>query len=385
MIRYMCLTQVLVLRDISIKVRKRFPNMEAVVDAGFLQLHEKELMDSVTNGFTKYWMPINWVFAMAYDLRAKGKITADVLLNGLLVEVRTYRGCLQNLCNYDWVPVPLAYPKLSFWQYVYNYNAVDLYVPFMTQLQLVFYMGWLKVAEALLNPLGEDDDDFECNYIIDRNISIALSMVDDCYAEIPTQVRDKFEDGNKPLYSEVSSTMPIHALVGSACTVKTEEAKDRVKMVPHVDENGSIDNRSIGSGRHQAGGSTDGLYKRRFSARIKQSLTAWRLGRSMSLQPGMDNNLQAPHTSINLDSTPIPKDALSSQWKYPAPGTAENGSSVSLTEPNLKTPAVHVKSLPALLHLDTVSEEEETNNATNSTSTTNTSTTTSFNEPRKTS
>jgi bestrophin, other len=35
----------------------------------------------------------------------------------------------------------------------------------MTILELFFIMGWVKVAEALLNPLGEDDDDFECtNY-----------------------------------------------------------------------------------------------------------------------------------------------------------------------------------------------------------------------------
>uniref|UniRef100_A0A914Q8I0 Bestrophin homolog n=1 Tax=Panagrolaimus davidi TaxID=227884 RepID=A0A914Q8I0_9BILA len=33
-IRYCCLTQVLVLRDISMRVRKRFPNLEAVVEAG---------------------------------------------------------------------------------------------------------------------------------------------------------------------------------------------------------------------------------------------------------------------------------------------------------------------------------------------------------------
>lgn len=42
----------------------------------------------------------------------------------------------------------------------------------MTVLQFIFYMGWLKVAEALLNPLGEDDDDFESNYIVDRNLTV---------------------------------------------------------------------------------------------------------------------------------------------------------------------------------------------------------------------
>ena len=49
---------------------------------------------------------------------------------------------------------------------------IDLYIPIFTVLQFFFYMGLLKVAEQLINPFGDDDEDFELNWLIDRHVKV---------------------------------------------------------------------------------------------------------------------------------------------------------------------------------------------------------------------
>ncbi|CAJ0603938.1 unnamed protein product [Cylicocyclus nassatus] len=250
-VRYLVLSQVLVFRDISMRVRRRFPNMESIVTAGFLHEDEKNDLEKIHIVYNKYWAPINWALTLCFRMHTEGHIAAVPSLNACITEIKAFRTSLSLLCNFDWVPVPIAYPQVVFLavrvyfmiclvsrQYIIgehatNKSVIDLYVPFMTILQFIFFVGWMKVAEALLNPLGEDDDDFECNFLIDKNIATGLSIVDETYDYCPPVLPDRFMDPNyHPVYSEESQKHGHdNVLQGSAEGITLADSNENVKMV----------------------------------------------------------------------------------------------------------------------------------------------------------
>ena len=74
----------------------------------------------------------------------------------------------------------------------------DMYFPFFASLEFVFYVGWLKVAETLVNPFGEDDDDFDTNYLVDRNIQLCFLLIDQVGRFPPEPEKDKFWSSSVP-------------------------------------------------------------------------------------------------------------------------------------------------------------------------------------------
>jgi len=43
--------------------------------------------------------------------------------------------------------------------------------------EFICYLGWIKIAQTLLNPWGNDDEDFQVNYLIDRNFQVFLLLM----------------------------------------------------------------------------------------------------------------------------------------------------------------------------------------------------------------
>ncbi|GMS87653.1 hypothetical protein PENTCL1PPCAC_9828 [Pristionchus entomophagus] len=243
-IRFVQINQVLVFRDLSMRARKRFPTLDTVVAAGFMTEHEKERFDEIQYRFSKYWLPIQWALATAYNARREGFIESDYYTEFLSQEIKQFRTDIAWLCNYDWVPLPLIYPTIVcllvhayFFVCVFarqfTGEKIDLVFPFMTSIQFILYMGWLKVGEQLLNPWGEDDDDFETNMLVDRNLAMGLKIVDEGYGQTPKLMRDAFWDSEwEP--SEPSASMANMAEGSTLNNVKLPSSMSMVRMVPQA-------------------------------------------------------------------------------------------------------------------------------------------------------
>ncbi|GMT21366.1 hypothetical protein PFISCL1PPCAC_12663 [Pristionchus fissidentatus] len=105
--RQMCLLQVLILRLICVPVRKRFPTIESLRDAGYL------LPDEVPDlAETKFWLPVQWAMQYVKTAREEGLIVSDNAVQDIYQALQALRSQLISLFLYDWSPVPLNYTQV---------------------------------------------------------------------------------------------------------------------------------------------------------------------------------------------------------------------------------------------------------------------------------
>lgn len=245
MARYLSLLSALTFQAVSTAVKKRFPTLDHMEEAGLMTKEERRVYDMIPVSHGKWWVPAQWFVALAVRARKEGRIKDDILLKNLLEAMHEYRGNCGMLFSYDWISIPLVYTQvvtLAIYtyflatvmgrQYVKPTNheqEIDLYIPVFTILQFFFYMGWLKVAEVLINPFGEDDDDFELNWCLDRNLQVSFQIVDDMHQRHPRLVRDIYWDEAEPQlpYTKSSVNLRTQPHLGSAMTldVDPEEAE----------------------------------------------------------------------------------------------------------------------------------------------------------------
>ncbi|XP_007951595.1 bestrophin-3 [Orycteropus afer afer] len=244
LMRYVNLTSLLIFRSVSTAVYKRFPTIDHVVEAGFMTADERKLFDHLKSPHLKYWVPFIWFGNLASKARNEGRIRDSVDLQSLMTEMNRYRSWCSLLFGYDWVGIPLVYTQVvtlavyTFFfacligrQFLdptrgYAGHDLDLYVPVFTLLQFFFYAGWLKVAEQLINPFGEDDDDFETNWCIDRNLQVSLLAVDEMHMSLPKLKKDIYWDDStaRPPYTLAAADYCIPSFLGSTTQMGLSES-----------------------------------------------------------------------------------------------------------------------------------------------------------------
>ncbi|XP_003208841.1 bestrophin-4 [Meleagris gallopavo] len=252
LVRYANLSAVLILRSVSTRVLKRFPTMDHVVEAGFMTQDERKQFESLYSDFNKYWIPCVWFTNLAAQARRDGRIRDDVALRLLMDELNLFRAKCSMLFHYDWISIPLVYTQVVTIA-VYSFFAfcligrqfleplepgqegdLDMYIPLSTLLQFFFYAGWLKVAEQIINPFGEDDDDFETNKLIDRNLQVSLLSVDDMYQNLPPATKDKYwnESTAQPPYTIATAAETLKpSFLGSTFDMRMTEDMEQSQTV----------------------------------------------------------------------------------------------------------------------------------------------------------
>lgn len=177
-------------RNVSSQANKLFPNMAKLQQCGLLTSEERDIIDAAPTD-VQYELPLQWIHEV---VRSKLNSTQG----SLLLALNNFRNQLRNMTHYSAVSLPLVYTQTATVA-VYGFflfsligdmfydKKTDIYVPFLTILRFIFMVGWLKVAQEIARPFGNDDDDIELTEWLNRHIRFVFTLTDYTMVKMPSE------------------------------------------------------------------------------------------------------------------------------------------------------------------------------------------------------
>ncbi|KAI6225986.1 Bestrophin and Zinc finger and RNA recognition motif domain containing protein [Aphelenchoides besseyi] len=246
--RYWNAVFILILRDISESARKRFPTLQHLVPL-VLTIDEVEIIERIENSdeflykTCLYWVPLEWIAKLLKKARSRGNLS-DLNYTILNEELSKLRECFNNLLSQDFLSaMPLSYTQIvSFAPVVYfvlnlfgkqfvpapegEPSRIDYIFPFNGVYEFIIYYGWLKVGQVMLNAFGLDPDDYEIDWLVQRNYQIGRLILNRLFDQTP-KIMD-VEMGILPHTKASAKNMRrASPMVGSMAKVVEERSERR--------------------------------------------------------------------------------------------------------------------------------------------------------------
>lgn len=179
--RYVIAAYVICLRRLSTVVRNQFPTDDALVEAKLLTEAELGRLQMEGDVENVWWVPLTWSMTLTKNAKNVQKIIPSDHKELLRSLVR-FKDGMEGVMGYDHIQVPPVYKQVVVVATYFYFGLsligsqeldtdnAQMFFPIILVLKFIFFIGWLKVADAIAHPFGEDDDDFQIGEMISRHI-----------------------------------------------------------------------------------------------------------------------------------------------------------------------------------------------------------------------
>ena len=208
-VRNVNLSSALVYQECSQKVKHVFPDLPALVRLGLLTDDERVQLANTPHDTHAFFLPFCWAHSLANHAQDAGMFRNGFHVRLVLDSVEQQRVCQGNLLGYSWVTIPLLFTQVAIAAVYIHFalavigeqfldpaigypgHGADWFIPFFSMMRsITLLVGWLKAAELMKSPFGEDDDSFEIDWILCRNIDEGADIVSRMAQDMPTLSRD---------------------------------------------------------------------------------------------------------------------------------------------------------------------------------------------------